>query len=161
MEFRDQFAIPADPARVWTAMFDPDVMRQVLPGCRRLEMVGPGRYEVTLAAGIGVLRGVFAGTVAFSDLEPPERCTMDIRAQGSLGRVSGSGTIDLAPEGAGTTLTYQATFTFGGPMAGLGEGLMRNVAGALTREAIDRFRAMVDPPAGVAQDAPPQGSHRR
>lgn len=158
MEFRDRFAIPADPARVWTAMFDPDVMRQVLPGCRRLEMVGPGRYEVTLAAGIGVLRGVFAGAVEFSDLEPPERCTMHIRTQGSLGRVSGSGTIDLAPEGVGTSLMYQATFTFGGPMAGLGEGLMRSVAGALTRDAMGRFCAMVDPPAGMAQDAAPRGS---
>lgn len=155
MEFRDTFTIPADPARVWTSMFDPDVMRQVLPGCRRLEMVGPERFEVTLAAGIGVLRGVFAGAVQFGDLEPPGHCSMDIGARGSLGWVTGNGTIDLAPDGAGTNLTYQATFTFAGPMAGLGETLMRNVATALTHEAVGRFSTLLG--ATMPQDAA-QGS---
>jgi carbon monoxide dehydrogenase subunit G len=158
MEFHDTFPIPAEPARVWTAMFDPDVMRQVLPGCRKLEMVGPQRYEVTLAAGIGVLRGVFAGTVEFGELEPPNRCSMTIGAQGSLGRVAGTGTIELAPDGTGTSLGYRATFTFGGPMAGLGEGLMRSVAGALTRDAVGRFSAIIAAPAAVPGGAAPRGS---
>jgi carbon monoxide dehydrogenase subunit G len=151
MDFRDAFTIPADPPRVWAAMFDPNVMRQVLPGCRRLEMVGPQRYEVTLAAGIGVLRGIFAGEVRFGDLRPPEHCSMDIAAKGSLGRVTGSGTIGLVPDGAGTTLTYQAGFTFAGPMAGLGEGLMRSVASSLTREAMGRFSALATAPHEAAQ----------
>ena len=64
---------------------------------------------------------------------------MVIAAQGSLGRVAGNGTITLAPAAAETTLTYEATFTFAGPMAGLGEGLMRSVAGIATREAVGRF----------------------
>jgi len=143
MEFRDAFSIPADADRVWAAMFDPDVMRQVLPGCRRLEMVGPERFDVTLAAGIGVFRGVFSGDVRFADLSPPERCSMDIAAQGSLGRVTGSGTVELTPDGAGTSLAYQTTFTFAGPMAGLGETLMRSVATTLTRDAMSRFSTLV------------------
>lgn len=151
MEFRDTFTMPADPPRVWAAMFDPEVMRQVLPGCRHLEMVGPGVYEVTLAAGIGVLRGIFSGTVRFGDLEPPDHCSMEIGAQGSLGRVSGVGTVDLVPDGLGTTLTYGATFAFAGPMAGLGEGLMRSVASSLTRDAMGRFSALVSEPQATAQ----------
>jgi carbon monoxide dehydrogenase subunit G len=151
MEFRDAFTIPADPPRVWAAMFDPAVMRQVLPGCRRLEMTGPEDYAMTLAAGIGVLRGIFTGTVRFGDLAPPEHCSLEIRAQGSLGRVSGDGTIDLVPDGLGTTLTYQATFAFAGPMAGLGESLMRSVASSLTREAMGRFSSLVSIPQAAAQ----------
>ena len=49
MEFDDTFTIPAEPDCVWTAMFDADVMRPVLPGCRRLERVAPERFDVTLA----------------------------------------------------------------------------------------------------------------
>jgi carbon monoxide dehydrogenase subunit G len=143
MEFRDSWTIPAEAPRVWSTMLDPAVMRQVLPGCRRLEQVDDATFDVTLAAGIGVLRGVFTGTVAFRDLEPTSSCSMDIAARGSLGRVEGSGTIELAPVGAETTLSYRATFTFAGPMAGLGEGLMRGVADALTREAMQRFSAIV------------------
>jgi carbon monoxide dehydrogenase subunit G len=56
MDFHDVFVVAAEPERVWTAMFDPDVMRQVLPGCRRLEAVGTDRFDVTLAAGIGPSR---------------------------------------------------------------------------------------------------------
>ena len=37
----------------------------------------------------------------------------------------------------------RATFTFAGPMAGLGEGLMRSVADSLTREAMARFSSVV------------------
>ena len=155
MEFRDTFTIPAEPDGVWTAMFDPDVMRQVLPGCRRLERVAPETFDVTLGAGIGVLRGVFTGSVQFADLELPERCSMVIAAQGSLGRVAGNATITLAPAGGETALTYEATFTFAGPMAGLGKGLMRSVAGTLTREAVGRFSALVAAPAvPVAPVAP-------
>jgi carbon monoxide dehydrogenase subunit G len=143
MEFRDSWTIPAQAPRVWSTMLDPAVMRQVLPGCRRLEQVDEATFDVTLAAGIGVLRGVFTGTVAFRDLEPTSSCSMDIAARGSLGRVEGSGTIELAPVRAETTLSYRATFTFAGPMAGLGEGLMRGVADALTREAMQRFSAIV------------------
>ena len=143
MEFRDAYPIPAEPARVWAAMLDPEVMRQVLPGCRRLEQTGDGTFDMTLAAGIGVLRGVFSGTVTFHDLEPTSSCAMDIAARGSLGRVSGAGTIGLAPDGAGTTLSFHADFTFAGPMAGLGENLMRGVADSLTKEAIKRFCALV------------------
>ena len=150
MDFRDAFTMPADPPSVWAAMFDPDVMRQVLPGCRRLEMIDPEVYDMTLAAGIGVLRGIFSGTVRFGDLEPPEHCSMRIGAQGSLGRVSGDGTVDLVPDGLGTVLTYQATFAFGGPMAGLGEGLMRSVASSLTREAMARFSSLVATPRAAA-----------
>ena len=143
MDFRDAFVVPAGPDRVWAAMLDPDVMRQVLPGCRRLEAAGPDRFDVTLAAGIGALRGVFTGSVQFGDLVEPERCSMEIGAQGSLGRVSGTGTVALSPAGDGTSLEYRATFSFAGPMAGLGEPLMRGVAGALTRDAMARFSAIV------------------
>ncbi len=143
MEFRDSYLIPAEPARVWSEMFDPEVMRQVLPGCRRLEQTGDTTFDVTLAAGIGVLRGVFTGSITFRDLEPTSSCAMDIAARGSLGRVEGSGTIELTPDGDGTTLSYRATFTFAGPMAGLGESLMRGVADSLTREAIKRFSSIV------------------
>jgi len=143
MEFQDTYPIPAEPPRVWAAMLDPEVMRQVLPGCRRLEQTGDGTFDMTLAAGIGVLRGVFSGTVTFHDLRPTSSCSMDIAARGSLGRVSGNGTIELAPDGAGTALSYRATFAFAGPMAGLGESLMRGVADSLTKEAIKRFSALV------------------
>ena len=150
MEFRDSYSIPADAPRVWSAMFDPEVMRQVLPGCRRLEQRGETSFDVTLAAGIGVLRGVFTGSVVFRDLEPTSSCGMDITAQGSLGRVVGTGSIGLTPEGDGTTLAYHTTFAFSGPMAGLGEGLMRGVADALTREAMKRFSAIVSAPVAEA-----------
>jgi carbon monoxide dehydrogenase subunit G len=131
-------------------MLDPEVMRLVLPGCRRLERTDDTSFDVTLAAGIGVLRGVFTGSVVFRDLEPTSSCGMDIAAQGSLGRVAGTGSIGLTPEGDGTILSYRATFTFAGPMAGLGESLMRSVADALTREAMKRFSAIVSAPVAEA-----------
>ena len=143
MEFTDSFLIPAPPDRVWTAMLDPDVMRRVLPGCRRLESTGEHEFEVTLAAGIGVLRGVFAGEVRFRDLEERTSCGLDIAAQGSLGRVRGMGSVSLRPEDGGTRLGYTTTFSFAGPMAGIGEGLMRSVATALTNDAMRRFRDLV------------------
>lgn len=143
MEFTDSFMIPAPPDRVWTAMFDPDVMRRVLPGCRRLESTGDHEFAVTLAAGIGVLRGVFGGEVRFRDLEEPISCGLDIAVQGSLGRVRGSGSVSLRREDGGTRLDYATTFFFAGPMAGIGEGLMRSVATALTNDAMRHFRDLV------------------
>jgi carbon monoxide dehydrogenase subunit G len=143
MDFQNSFEIDAPRQRVWEAMFDADVVRQVLPGCRQLVKTGATSFDVTMAAGIGVLRGVFKGSVEFSELVEPASSALTIKAQGSLGRVSGSGALSLDEHGTGTILGYRASFAFGGPMAGLGEGLMRSVADALVRDALNRFRKQV------------------
>lgn len=144
MDIADSFVVTVPASRVWNAMLDAEVMRLVLPGCRRLEPTGDGRYAVTLAAGIGVLRGVFTGEVRLHDLAAPTSCRVDVHAQGSLGRVAGTGGLRLSPEGPGTRVEYTARFSFAGPLAALGEPLVRSVAGALAAEAMRRFRDVVD-----------------
>ena len=46
IEGRYQFAAP--PERVWDALQDPRTLAAALPGVRRLEVVGPDRYAISL-----------------------------------------------------------------------------------------------------------------
>lgn len=162
MEIADAFVVHASAARVWDAMLDPEVMRLVLPGCRRLEPTGPGSYAVTLATGIGVLRGVFTGELRLHDRVAPASCRLDVHAQGSLGRVTGAGGVRLLPDGSATRLEYTSEFAFAGPLAALGQPLIRSVATALAAEGMRRFRDLVSAEGSHgAGDESLRGRHER
>ena len=52
---------------VYAALTDPAVLVRTLPGCQRLEQVGPDSYDATLAAGVGSIKGLFDGHVRLTE----------------------------------------------------------------------------------------------
>ena len=49
---------------VWQALNDPAVLVRSIPGCHRLEALGDDAYAMTVAAGVGSIKGVYDGTGA-------------------------------------------------------------------------------------------------
>ncbi|MFM9105931.1 MAG: CoxG family protein, partial [Chloroflexota bacterium] len=75
MELSGDHSFNAPRDRVWTFMLDPEVLRQCLPGCEKLDEIGPDEYEATMKIGIGAIRGTYQGRVKISDKVEPSSYT--------------------------------------------------------------------------------------
>jgi carbon monoxide dehydrogenase subunit G len=146
----------ADPERVWSVITDPAVLARTIPGCETLEQVGDDEYKMQVAVGVGAIRGSYAGEVRLSDQQRPSSYVMHASGAGAPGQVRATVTINLEPDGDGTTLTYSADAVVGGPVAGVGQRMITGVAKRMAGQfftAIDRELAGTVVPIATAPSA--------
>ena len=120
------FAAPRE--RVWQFMLDPETLRQCLPGCERLEEVGPDEYEATMKIGVAMIRGTYQGRVKISDKQEPERYRMLVEGKGAAGQISGEGVLELFEEGGQTRVHYSGSANVRGTLARVGARVMQPAA---------------------------------
>jgi len=146
----------ADPERVWSVITDPAVLARTIPGCESLEQVGDDEYKMNVSVGVGAIRGTYAGEVKLTDQKRPSSYVMHASGAGAPGNARATVTINLEPNGEGTTLTYSADAVVGGPVAGVGQRMMTGVAKRMAGQffkAIDAELTGVAVPAAAAPSA--------
>lgn len=150
----------APAEQVWRAINDPAVLVRTIPGCERLEETGPDAYQMTVSAGVGGIRGTFAGTVRLSDQQPPGSLVLHASGAGAPGTVNATVQVTLEPDGDSTRLSYAADAVVGGPVGGVGQrvlgGVARKTAGEFFK-AIDAVLAGTEPAPTAALPAPRAG----
>ncbi|SET74905.1 SRPBCC family protein [Geodermatophilus poikilotrophus] len=122
------------PEAVWAALTDPAVLARTIPGCLALERVGEDSYRMDVSVGVGAVKGTYAGEVHLTDQERPKSYVMHASGAGAPGQVRATVTIELAPDGDGTVLTYSADAVVGGPVAGVGQRMITGVAKRLAAQ---------------------------
>jgi carbon monoxide dehydrogenase subunit G len=130
----------AEPERVWAVLTDPAVLARTIPGCESLERVGEDSYRMDVSAGVGAIRGTYAGEVHLTDQQPPTSYVMHASGAGAPGQVRATVRIELSPCDEGTTLTWSADAVVGGPVAGVGQRMIGGVA----KRTAGQFFAAVD-----------------
>ncbi len=128
MELSGEHTFNAPREVVWRTMLDPDVLRECLPGCQRLEQVGDDEFEATMKAGIAAIRGTFNGNVKITDKVEPESYTMHISGKGPQGQVKGEAKITLTEQGDQTVVSYHGTGNVTGMLSRVGARLIQPAA---------------------------------
>jgi carbon monoxide dehydrogenase subunit G len=155
--------LSAAPEQVWAVITDPAVLARTIPGCESLQQVGEDSYTMVVSAGVGAIRGKYAGEVRLSDLTFPTSYVMHASGSGGPGSVRATVQITLKPSDAGTELTYSADAVVGGAVAGVGQRMISGVAKRMAGQffsAVDKelsepnVVAEVAPTAPAAQDVP-------
>ena len=148
---------PAD--KVYAVLNDPAVLVRTIPGCERLEQVGPDSYKATISAGVASIKGSFSGEVHLSDQRPPHSLVLHAAGAGTPGTVSADVTVTLTDNGDGTTLlSYDADAVVGGMIGGVGQRVLTSVAKKTAGEfftAVDAVLRGEEPAAPAAVDAAP------
>lgn len=124
---------------VWSALLDPRVLRETIPGCERLEPTGPGAYDVALRIGIAAIRGTYRGRVLVTDERPGESYRVTVSGSGSPGSGSGLAQIFLSGDGDATIVRFDGELTAQGGLARLGG---RGLAGVVKLLIGQFFRSM-------------------
>ncbi len=127
--------IPAPRDRVYAAFLDPSTLATAIPGCEKLEAIGPGEFKAVLKVGVGPVKGTFEGKVRLFGEEPPHRYRMAIEGSGGPGFVRGEAAMELAPIEGGTRVSYNADVQVGGLIASVGQRML----GGVSRMMLDQF----------------------
>ncbi len=148
MKISGSSTLSADRATVWAALNDPAVLVRAIPGCQRLEVVGSDSYTMTVAAGVGSIKGVYDGQVRLAEHQHPESFQMHAQGAGAPGTIGARVWVTLVegPDGS-TQLSYDADATVGGMIGGVGQ---RMLTGVSKKMADEFFRNVESVLAGVA-----------
>ena len=157
MEFKGRYLIPASPQKVWNSLNDPQILRQCVPGCERMDKTDDTHFSAAAVLKIGPVKATFNANIALDNLDPPHRCTLKGEGQGGVaGFARGEAEVVLTPEGDGTVLSYTAQAQIGGKLAQIGQRLIDGAAKQVADDFFVRFAAAVASAPDMAQVPPPQ-----
>jgi uncharacterized protein len=156
MKMTGEETIPAPRPVVWTALNDPDVLRQCIPGCQSIDKHSDTEMEAKVTAKVGPVKANFVGIVHLTDLDPPNGYRISGEGKGGLaGFATGGATVKLAdaPEG-GTLLSYDVDAQIGGKLAMLGSRLIDSYARSMAGQFFEKFAEVAGGMKAEAAPAP-------
>ena len=139
MKLEGSYDIPAPRDRVWSAFLDPEVLRQAIPGCEKLEAMGNDEYKATMKVGVAAVKGTFEGKVRLTDKKPPDSYKMAVEGSGAPGFIRGETVITLTDADGGTRVSYTADMQVGGLIAGVGQRMLGGVSKMLADQFFTRM----------------------
>lgn len=129
MKISGETTLSAPRERVWELINDPARLSTLIPGCEKLEMLGPDQFAGTLNVGIAAVKGTYAGILKLEEKRPPEHYKMLVDGKGRQGFIRGSGTLDLDAADAKTTIVkYVGDVQIGGPLMQVGQRMIDSAA---------------------------------
>ncbi|MGH9961411.1 MAG: SRPBCC family protein, partial [Pyrinomonadaceae bacterium] len=152
------YQLPAPRERVYECLTNPEVLQRCIPGCERLEKTGNNTYSATIRAGVGTIKGIFAGTVKLEDMRPPEHYRIVVEGKGSPGFVKGAGDFDLAPENDATLIKYSGDIQVGGTIASVGQRMIQGTAKMMATQFFTALEA--EAKTAVGEPPPKHGFFR-
>ena len=169
MKLSDSREIRAEPAVVWAAILDPEVLKACLPGCQSLTGSVADGYEAVVKQKVGPVSATFTGLVQLSDIVEGQSLRISGEGKGGVaGFAKGGANVTLEPISEGTRLSYDVEASVGGKIAQLGSRIIDGFAKKMADEFCTRFQDAVEPPEeGEAEgeanteDAPKKGWFKR
>ena len=157
MEMTGEYRIEAPRETVWTALNDPEILKQAIPGCEEIERTSDTEFEAKVRARVGPVSAKFAGKVTLSDLDPPNGYTISGEGKGgAVGFARGGAKIRLEEDGGATILYYEVNAQVGGKLAQVGSRLIDGTAKKMAGDFFSKLSEVITAaaPAEAAAVAP-------
>ena len=175
MKLAEERHIAADPATVWAAVLNPQVLQACVPGCESLTGSPSDGFEAVVVQKVGPVIARFTGTVTLSEMIEARSLRISGEGKGGVaGFAKGGAFVTMTAEGSGTRLTYEVEASVGGKIAQLGSRIIDGFAKNLAEEFFNRFQSAIEEPDQEApadaeessadegtQDTPKKGWFRR
>lgn len=154
MEMNESRRIAAEPAMVWQALLDPDVLKAAVPGCEELTGSAEDGYEALVVQKVGPVKARFKGNVTLSERVEGESLVLSGEGKGgAAGFAKGAARVRLEPDGAGTILHYEVDAKVGGKLAQLGSRIIDGFARKMADQFFDRFQQAIEAPATSGEES--------
>ncbi len=138
MEITGSQKIKAPRTQVFSALLNPDVLKNCVPGCDSAEFVDfpTGRQlKLTVSPNVPGFKGPYTIFLQTGEVVPPSRVVLIAEPNSSLGSVRATCITDLAEDGDGTTLSYSANAQLDGKIAATPEIMIKGAV----KMALDQF----------------------
>ncbi|WP_273509450.1 CoxG family protein, partial [Planktotalea frisia] len=118
MNLSDSKTINADPATVYAALLDRDVLASCVPGCKEMTGSPEEGFEATVVQKVGPVKATFKGAVELSEMVENESLTLSGAGKGgAAGFAKGGANVRLEADGEQTILHYDVEAKVGGKLA--------------------------------------------
>lgn len=153
MKLAEERHINADPATVWAAVLNAEVLRACVPGCESLTGNPADGFEAVVVQKVGPVKARFTGVVTLSDIVEGHSLRITGEGKGGVaGFAKGGAYVTMEPDGSGTKLTYDVDASVGGKIAQLGSRIIDGFAKNLAEEFFNRFQTAIEGPAEAAPE---------
>jgi len=147
MHLSDTRDIKADPATVWAAILDPEVLKACVPGCESMTGTAETGFEAEVVQKVGPVKARFTGVVTLSDMVPGKSLRISGEGKGGpAGFAKGGADVTLTPIEGGTQLHYEVDASVGGKIAQLGSRIIEGFAKKTADEFFTRLKDTVEGP---------------
>ena len=144
MNIVDEAVVNASRDKVFSALNDPIVLEQVIPGCESLEKKSDTEFNAVVLTKVGPIKARFKGKVELSDLVPPESYTITGQGEGgAAGIAKGTARIQLLENGDQTTMKYSFDVDVGGKLAQAGGRMLEGVARKMSKQFFEKFESIL------------------
>lgn len=121
MDLTGEERIEAPRDLVWQGLNDPEVLKQCVPGCERLDYTSSSELAMTVRIKLGPLSARFHGVIRLDRMNPPESYRISAEGKGGIaGFAKGSADVSLTEDGAETVLRYSVNAQADNRLAKLG-----------------------------------------
>jgi len=145
MKLTGSYKLNVKKETVWTALNNPEILKQCIPGCDSFEKENDSTFNASATNQIGPMNATFSGEVKLSNIKKNQSYTLSGEGQSSVGFANGSADVMLSEENGVTTLTYEVNVNVGGKIAQLGSRLIDGVAKKMSDYFFGRFADLVAP----------------
>ena len=137
--------IAADPATVWAALLNPEVLKECVPGCQEMGGNADDGFEAVVVQKVGPVKATFKGAVTISDRVEGESLTLSGEGKGgAAGFAKGGADVRLEAIEGGTRLIYDVEAKVGGKLAQLGSRIIDGFAKKMADQFFQRFQETVE-----------------
>jgi uncharacterized protein len=152
MDLSDSRDIMAEPAHVWAAILDPEVLKTCVPGCESMTGSVADGFEAVVVQRVGPVSARFTGVVQLSDIIEGRSLKISGEGKGGpAGFAKGGADVTLEPITGGTRLSYVVKANVGGKLAQLGSRIIDGFAKKMADEFFTRFQDAVEGPDEVPE----------
>ncbi len=131
MDIQGEHWLAAPPQVVWDSLHDEKTLRATIPGCHELTQTAPTVFTGTASVGVGLIKGLYRGSLELTEEEPYSGATIQIDARSGHAEIRGTGSVRLQPTDGGTLVTYEAEARINGMLAAVGQRLLPSVSKSL------------------------------
>lgn len=146
LDMTGEYILPVQRAAVWSALNDPKLLQQCIPGCESMDQVSETEFNVIARLAVGPVKARFKGKLRLQDLDPPQGCTIIGEGEGGIaGFAKGNAAVLLTDLDGSTRLNYRAQAQIGGKLAQLGQRLIAGTAKKIADLFFANFAAALVP----------------
>jgi carbon monoxide dehydrogenase subunit G len=140
-EFGGEERFAAPPERLFGLITDLDAMAATIPDLVSAEKVDERTLKCVVRPGFSFLRGTLKMAILLGETDPPKSAAMTISAQGIGVSMDVVSRLQIAPDGAGSLLTWTAHIEqLKGLIAAVSPALIRAAADQVIRHAWGQVR---------------------
>ena len=163
MKLSDSKLISADIETVWSALLNPEVLKECVPGCKEMTGTVEEGFEATVVQKVGPVKATFKGAVSISNIVEGQSLTLSGEGKGGpAGFAKGGADVSLVEEEGGTRLSYDVEAKVGGKLAQLGSRIIDGFAKKMADDFFEKFKdALEDPEEGAETDQAEEEKHKK